>query len=442
MRKRSIKKFVPGLILLCAMQAAPAQDIAKNAAMYYWKSIGLMQSPATPDQLEVIEFIENELPALPPRVLAPYPEALRALVSGRPMLAALEQASEYGPCAFGVYDNGGISPDLLHLPRMRDLTRRALATAKAYEFVDNQAGAGEIYANLLIMVQHLDQDHTLYSCAAAGELMQIILGNLEGFISRQPSLAVFNKLSRVFREAPERILHPADALREERLRYTDWLLTDPDVAMDRLSALYGNREIKPAVDKLITLDNPDKERKLRLWLNEYRDWMNQLAEAFEEPYAEGVPVIQRLDAQRADILKDETGGDNPLIPLLVPECTELYQRLLLAEAHFDMADLLCLVGEYRAETQSWPDRLSDLTPMGFRVMPKDPFTGKWFYYKLSRGWPVLIVRIPKWMASRKQFLYEIDLRSRRADDDQLGERTIKEIQKRRVRELSESVPME
>lgn len=442
LRKPVMRALIMALAVAGFLLPALAQDLTDNAALYYWKAIGAMRKPLTAAQFETLTYIRNDFAALPPRVLVTDPDMLRWLLSEQPMLAALADGARITACVFPIARPDSPSLDLQHLPEMRNLTQRALAAAKAYEFAGNPVDAGNIYANLLRMILHLSYDKTLYSDAAAAELLQLVVRDLEGFIARDQPRDAFDELLRCFDDARESILRPSLALREERVRYTDWLLANPAQADRRLDPLYGAARSKPAVERLMTLDPKRKEARLREWLTGYGRWMDELADAFDQPYRRGMAKIRELDAQRLRLARDPTAGDNPLIPLLGPDSPALYQKLLLAEAQFDMADILCLAAAYRAETRNWPDTLDDIRALlRFRHIAQDPFSGGDFSYRLVRGSPVLITRVPKWMASDKTLLYDFNIGRRIEHDRKLAENAIKQLQRRIQSDVNRPVPM-
>ncbi len=427
---------------LCPPAAAQFPE-PLNAALYYWKAIGLLQEPASRDDFRTIRFVEEELPGLPPTVLAVRPDLLAWLLRDRPAMAALDEAGRHTLCMFPIRIPGEVALDLSHLPRLRILAQRALSLSKAYEFVDNPEGAANLYANLFRMAQRLDQDKCMSSGLMACHVMNITVDGLEGFVSRTPPRAAADLLTAYFRGAPERVFHPGDYLREEERRYEEWLSGPIDRSQDRLSQLYGNARSKPAVEKLITLPKEKKAQRLLGWVKDYRDRMKLLASAFDKPFAAGLPVIQRSDAEKAamqDALSH--GGDNPLVPLLMPTAAELYQRFLLAEAQFDMANILCASAEFRAESGLWPANLQELSQFSHRVFPKDPFSGKDYYYTTHRGFPLIITRVPKTLAGRAGLKYEIDLSTRRLHDEQRHRAAIRQFQDEARREIAEPVPME
>ena len=420
---------------------AGAQDPAENAALHYLKASAAILNPTTRVQLEWVRFIDEDLPQLPPRVFVAQPEALRWLAAEQVMLAALSDGAAITPCAFPIERADSPFPDRTHHVLLRRLTHRALAAAKAYEYSDNFRGAGRIYADLLRMIQHLAAERTLFACMAASELTQSVAGELEGFFSREPPPEAYTELLRAFDESREQVFRPATALREEAKRVASWLLAKPSDVENRLDLLYGEARNRPAVERLITLDASAKEARLREWVKGYVSWMEALAVASEKPYSEAIERIQKLDEQRKRMLRDPATA-NPLIPLLAPEYAPLYQRALLGEAQFDVADLLCLAGAYRAETRLWPENTTTLAAMlRFRTLAKDPFSGRPFYYRLSRGSPAVTIQVPRWMARDSKYYYEFVLADRLERDRRLAEAYVREWQKKLLLQAAEPVPL-
>lgn len=429
------------MVFLWVSSLAGAQDLADNAALHYLKACAAILNPATPTQLEWVRFIDEELPRLPPRVFVAQPEALRWLAAEQTMLGALSDGAALTPCAFPLYRGDNPFPERTHHALLRRLTQRALAAAKAYEYAGNVRGAARIYADLLRMVQHLAAERTLYACMAAAELTQSVAGELEGFVAREQPPEAYVELLRVFDEAREQVFRPAPALREEAARFSAWLLAKPVEAENRLESLYGDAKNRPAVERLLTLDPAAKEARLREWIKGYVAWMEALALASEKPYSEAIQRIQKSDEQRKRMIRDAATA-NPLIPLLAPEYAPLYQRALLAEAQFDLADLLCLAGAYRAETRMWPETTATLAAMlRFRALAKDPFSGRPFYYRLSKGSPVVTIQVPRWMARDPKYYYEFAIADRLEYDRRLAEAYVREWQKKQLRQAAEPVPI-
>jgi len=435
-----------GIILLAGIlalhtQVCAAQDMADNAALQYWKAAGVMLQPTEEAQFSSYEFINKELPNLAPNALAANPDALLNLLKETPMLNALQNGAAEEVCVFPIYRKGNPRPELSHLKSLFQVTQRALACAKAYEFAGNPVGAAEIYVSLLKTIQDLDQDHTIYSCLAGANMLQLVLNDLVGFISRGQPADAFIPLTNCFRDSPEFIFHPSNALREERERYANWLSANPDLTVKKLERLYGKTKFKPAAERLMTLDATTKKKKLEEWLEGYRRWMLDLSRALNMPYKQGMKRLKELDARKTRMRKDKKGGPNPLILLLTPTTTELYQRILLAEAQFDMADILCMAGLYKAEVGEWPRTLNELHPLSYRTMPTDPFIDEPFYYRVFHGAPLIITRIPKWMARTRQYSNRLSLSERRQKDKQRTAHVISRYKKEQAEEIKKPVPL-
>lgn len=423
-----------GALLLAAAAGAQAPDPLQNGALFHWKALAVMQSPQSREEVDLVSFMDRELDPLPPRAFAYKPDALRWLLNERPMLAALNDGARRTVCVFSSRTLGEATLDLSHVARLRQLALRALAAAKAYEYVDNAPGAARIYADLLRLARQLDQDNNLTSGLLGAELLQKLLWELEGFFSRvQPGDAVV-VLTREFKDGRAPVFHPGNYLRDEAQRYGDWLLADPRRMLERLGRLYGNAASRPAVEQLVTLEESKKIQRLRAWVEDYRKRMKAVADAVDLPFAEGMPRVRGLDALKTAAQRDRSGKQNPLISLLVPEATPIYERFLLAEGHFDAVDVLCQAALFRADSGEWPARIEEIGQFCHRELPKDPFSGEKFFYELSRGYPEVSLRIPKKMASR-EILYSVSLAHRRAEDEE----RLKVLVKNAAQETRESV---
>lgn len=425
-----------------AAAAEPAlADCAQNAAFYYWKAASLVQVPAARDELEWAGKADFVLPGISPEVFRSEPELLQWLLSNTAVPAALNRARTCAISEFQIRASGDPALDLNHLPRLRALTRRAHATAKAYEFVDNEPGAAMIYVALLKMVQHLDQDRNVVSGSVATELLDLTVSQLESFLSRGQSAEAIAPLVEYFSALPSPVFHPDKYLRDESRRFSDWLLADPARPEERLNRLYRNTKSKPAVEKLMTLDPQKKKERLKGWVNDYREQMLELADAMDMPFASGLPRIRSLDDQREADSSASESRDNPLVPLLVPTGTDLYEQFLLAEAQFSMLQILCAAAACRAETGFWPADIDAVSRHARQTMPKDPFSGEKFYYRLDRGMPVLITRVPKRMLSEKKQSHSVNLHQRlRSDEDRTADMR-KNIREMEIRAMNERIPM-
>ncbi|OQW97148.1 MAG: hypothetical protein BWK77_02565 [Verrucomicrobia bacterium A1] len=413
----------------------------ENAALFYWKAAGLMQQPQTQEQLQFARFADNAMRNLPPRVFAAKPDVLRWLLNERSALTALGQAARFKTCAFALRAPGIPGLDVSHLPRLQALMRRALAAAKAYEYADNRDGAASIYASLFTLVANLDQDRNFTSGFTAAELLQELVLEVEGFVSRDPPASAARLLADYFKPVLPNLFHPAGYLLDEARLNSAWLLTAPDRAQDKLSRLYGNTAHRPAVEQLMSLDRVKQEERLRAWVHDYIRQMKALAEATELPFNEAQIQLRELDRQREAMRKDPSGGDNPLIPLLVPALSQGYQRLLLSEAQFDMAEILACAAAFRQGTGTWPARIAEINQYMHRPMAQDPFSGEDFYYRLVKDLPVVAARIPKSLANDSALLYRLELAQRRRKDEERAQAALRQLKEEKERELRQPVPM-
>jgi hypothetical protein len=426
---------------LPAAQPPKLPEPTENAALYYWKAVGLMQQPQTRDQLDLAQFADGTLRELPPQVFIVRPDVLRWLLNERSVFAALNQASQFKTCAFTLHAPGTPGLDVSHLPRLRALVRRVLGATKACEYADNREGAAIVYADLLTLVRNLDQDRNFTSGFAAAEMLQEIVLSLEGFISREPPVAVADMLAGYFKSAASPVFNPAAYLLEEARANSAWLLAEPERAEEKLSRLYGNASQRPAVEQLMSLDGVRKEQRLRGWAQEYVVRMKDMAEAMQMPFGSATTRLRELDAEREAMRRSPNGGDNPLVPLLVPALSLTYQRFLLAEAQFDMAEILACAAAFRQGTGTWPGAIAEINLFMKRPMAQDPFTGEDFYFRLARDMPAVAARIPKSLAAVPGLLYRIELAPRRKVDLDRATAAIRAIEEARQKSVLDAVPM-
>jgi hypothetical protein len=130
------------------------------------------------------------------------------------------------------------------------------------------------------------------------------------------------------------------------------------------------------------------------------------------------------------------------VPLLVPTAADMYERFLLAEAQFDMLQILCAAAAYRADKGLWPATIDEISLHARRTMPQDPFSGDKFYYRIERGMPVVITRVPKKMLSQKRYTYLMALHHRTRVDEENTMNAAKGIREQMTREMNAPVPMQ
>lgn len=394
-----------GLLGLMVSASAAVGGAFDNAAFYYWKAVGLMRMPRTPEQLEVVQFVEEELPLLSPRIFSARPAVLNWLLSEQAIRDALHAGASCTRCDFGIRREKEPSLDLTHLPRLLLLCQRACAVAQAMEFADRPREAAQLYADLLGMIHHLASDQNRASDLAAADMMQTVLCALEGFLRDDVAAETLKPLSTFFRANRNWPFAVSAHWRLEADEISAWLLKDPPGASAWLQAR-AEGPLKPAADALRGATPAVFSR----WVTEYRERMESIARCLEDPFERGAPALQRMDAER-EALRARPGG-NPLLMLLVPAALDPHQRLLLAKAQVEMAALLCAAAEAKAETGQWPSDIGAVARRLDRAPPEDPFDGKTMRYRLGKGGPVLAVRIPRAMAETGRYQYTLDIAER------------------------------
>ena len=429
----------PMVALLAFSHILPAEEAgvtasAPNAAVDYWKAVSFMRTARAPEDLTALAYVETEMVPLPPTVFRFKSKVARWLLEDSASLAALSEGSRAEVCDFNVRSPDRTSLDLSHLAAIRALTHRVLQVAKAYQYVENPEGAADIYVSLLGMATHLDQDENFASALLAAEIIQQTLVELEGFLTRKPSPAAVSVLTRYFAEAPPQVFHMGDYLRASAAHYANWLSAPPERLEQNLKALYGNAKDTPVLDLLGTLDSQSREEHLTNWVEDYRARMTALASAADKPYQIGLYALLDLDKEKAAVKRKRPLADaNPLVSLLVPTMSQTYERLLLAEAQFGMADVLCAAALYRAELKKWPKDIGAAGKFVGRQFRRDPFSGQVVQYALQKKLPVLGIRAPKWIDKQEDLVNRLDLADRLKWDERLTDEVEKAVnlQKRR-----------
>ncbi|MBN1268637.1 MAG: hypothetical protein JXB04_03540 [Kiritimatiellae bacterium] len=404
---------------VCAL-ACGAQARVDNAALDYWRAAAVMRQPRTPEGLEVVRRVDEDLRNLPPSIFIAWPEVGRWLLDEKPMLNALAAGARRTSCDFGVRPTDAPVLNLDHLPPLKELTYRALATAKAYEYADNRLGAAEIYRDLLTMVERLDNDRNISSIMVGMELTELIVFDLEGFLAREPPQEAVRVLTTYFAGRQRPMFDLARCLREASAPFGRWLMADLARVEDRLGFLYGRAAQRPAIDRLTTLDADRKRQRLQEWVMDYESRMIRLGDAVGQPYATGLRLVREMDAEAKALAEEPLPpGANPLVGLLVPQVERLYESVLLCEAQIDMIAILSAAALHRADAGRWPVNLEEIRKHYRRRLPRDPFSGEDFYYTLVQVRPRIVTRVPRWIARKASLIYVLDVTARRTHDEEL-----------------------
>ena len=410
-------------------------DSFDNAAQDYWRAAALMQPILTEDQFRHAAFAEGPLLVLPPKIFSRKPGMARWLLQERPMLGALHAGGTRRHCFFYPPTAGPLVQNEFILTA-RPLTLRALSAAKAAEFVENTKLSAVIYVDLLRMIDHLDEDMSWVAAKYAARIMQQILSDVEGFCSRAPSGAA----TRILAEYLARLEQPrfpiSGYIEFEAKTQADWLMDDFRTVEEKLVRLYGEEELRPAVDKLMTLEAVEKEVRLSSWVDDYRRACSKIAKATLQPYKKAVKNLEKVDRARKKLVIDPAAvGVNPLIPLLLPPTLENYNRMILAEAQFGMLDLAVHAAAYQDYVKTWPSSLKELERFAGRRFPLDPFSDKPYLYALHAGKPRISCKAPKQLKRSPDLVTTLDFHDRLELDSANVEQVIEEEKERDMREI-------
>lgn len=396
--------------------------LTQNAALYYWQASALMQQARRPEDIDILGFIDNRLLSYPPQIFLLRQDCTQMLIRETLMRQAMARAASMPICAFSTSSAAGPVQVLPHLDILGELTQRNLGAALLYEYVRNEEGAAEIYADLLQLCVHLGQDEHLRSMLTGAALCQQTVTALEGFIAREPSLDACEDLIAFFSKAPDGGLaySPGPALKAEARRFGAWLNVPSEQAMEHLEKIYGDASEQPALDLLVTLGEERRRERMADWVDDYKVHLFALAGVMDQPYREGLGGIRALDKRAVShgTQMDPQEG-NPLFELLVPRMERMYDRLILAKAHWRAAEVLAHAGRYRALVGTWPESMGALETFLGRLLPRDPFSGTPFHYSLNKGKPRLVIRVPKWIARDEGLLYDLNFENRRTSDEEL-----------------------
>ena len=390
-----------------------------NAAYDYWRALAHRRTAGTAEEVDIARFIDQSLPALPPKIFAHRPEIGQWLIGERLMLEALHQGGLKPACAFNPAEAGWIKPDLSYPPLLRDLMRRALAVAKAFEFIGKHDAVTSIYIDLFRMLDHIDADLNWVSGYYCVRQAPVIVRHIEGYLSRTPPRAAVEPLEK-YLATMDRPRYPLRKfLRREMRNYAQWLVEDLDEVERKLAGMYGDQLITPAVDRLQDLSPGKKRAQLVAWLEGYEEEIRALAAAMEAPYRQGIELIREMDRRIDGIRRDPVHPNtNPLLPLLMPPMTETLEQFLAAEAAYGMVEIMAAAAVFRDFVGEWPETREELEQFSRRSLPRDPFTGEPFAYALRRGGPRIEAAVPDWMAREENsFVRGLDLGVRRRDDE-------------------------
>jgi hypothetical protein len=436
MWKRLMAGMCLGMILLAGgVKGAEGDAVAEtstfdNAAYDYWKACALIQEILTEAEFEFALFTEQDLPNLPPKSLAYQPGAGRWLLNERLMLEELHAGAGKPSCVFLRQGEATAQKIALYRGAMSRVILRALASAKAHEFVENRRATGSIYADLLRLLRHLDENGDWAAVDFTLGMLPAVLRDIEGFLTRQPPRDVVEMITRELDAAGVPRFPIQRMLEREASAYSSWLLENPSQVEAKVGGLYGDAIAKPALNELLGLDPAGDEARVREWIDEYQAEIGRLGAALALPYPEAIQIIRETDGMVAGVERQVgVEGSNPLLPLLMPPMARTYERFVAAEAHLAMVEVLCKGAIYGDFVGGWPDSIDVLDQFAGGTLPPDPFTGQPVGYDLRGALPRVQVDAPKHVRDAGA-VTEINLRQRVQEDDEALAALVREMQRK------------
>ena len=381
-----------------------------NAAVHYWKAITKLQPILNEGDLQTVVFIENRLPDLPPRAFVHRQDIGKWLLKERRMLTDLSVAGTKTFCAFNTRSESTTLPDMSHLTVLPDLWRRALACAKAFEFVDNHRQATTIYIALLRLFDNLDEDHEWTSAYFAVNQAPELLRAIVDYAGRAPPREELSRIVEYLKKRPPTQFPVRAYLRKEMRNNAKRLLDESAPLESKIEAFYKQGSRMPALEAIGGMSTSDKHARLIQWLDEYQEEVVLLASVLEKPYPEAIKHVREMDGRIQHIAK-APAAENPnyLLPLLMPPMERTYQQILAAEASFTVVRMVLIAATYMDFVGEWPEDYGVLETFGGAILPLNPFTEQPISYEVRREMPVFNTESPAWLHTSPLVL-AVDLR--------------------------------
>lgn len=356
-------KCFPFLILwlflaLARPDLAPAEaptansDLATNAALQYWQAFALMPT-LDKDQLKLLENGNT----------IPFDEAAVKLIdASRNSVMYLNRAAKLPRCDWGLDYNEGISLQMPHIAKCRDLARLAVLHAR-YEFEQRNWKAGRQTAtSLMVLARHVGRDPFLLNLVVRYVLEGMVVDLVAPYVGEIKAPATH--LSEMYGELPPAQTVSEAILHEKRFMLSSILKQLRDAEQrkaggwrDLWKLLIESPETPESLKKINSLDQVTK------LMDELLPIYDDVAKLTTLPKAE-------FDAQYPALQKKSKSA-NPMAEALLPAIDKL-----LAKEHRNRVRMEMLLTAI-AVAQEGPDYLKQT---------KDPFgTGPFEYRALDKG---------------------------------------------------------
>lgn len=162
---------------------------------------------------------------------------------------------------------------------------------------------------------------------------------------------------------------------------------------DIVRMVYDHPERSPAQVVLELWAGQGERSRAAAWLEVRGRWgglatREQAIESMREVNARMVAAARRAPHEMVEAMQ-EVGGDvttlsprQSLAPLTMPSLERAAHQYLAQEAMVDGVRLMLALEEYRAARGGYPEALNELEPEYVESLPRDPFTGEMFIYRL------------------------------------------------------------
>jgi ElaB/YqjD/DUF883 family membrane-anchored ribosome-binding protein len=213
------------------------------------------------------------------------------------------------------------------------------------------------------------------------------------------------------------MFHPGRALRLEAQVFGDWFLRNGPEAWNQLAAAGGGETPAPAALK--AMDEQKRDEMLKKWIEDYRQKVDRLADAMEKRYAEARERIEQINREveaEAKLAAAQPETANPLVALAMPGVTRIYAQCAMGQAQADMARIACAACLFKARSGAYPPGLKGLNELFPAGLPKDPFTGRDYAYRLDNGLPYVACDAPEDVKAGDPERWSLSLSRRRAKD--------------------------
>jgi hypothetical protein len=313
-----------------------------------------------------------------------------------------------------------VDAELPHIAWVRDLARRAVIYGKHLESggkpgEDSQVAAARVYLDVIRMGLHLDRGgKSLIELLAATSVSYIGCSALEAQLARGCGARANAFILKSLASMPPPRFDLARVIRCEKDLVSASLkkkvaIKGPEVPVLQIVLL--NNLARPEACEVEAWDKAigaaGGQELVEDAVDEYRKGMDRLVAACAaKSYARVAERTAAIEKNAAQVLKASTGreaaarmvarhGPGRAIGMLwasmmCPAASKVHSTCARAEARLRALEVLAAACVERAGSGKYPVRLSDFAAHFPQGLPRDPFTGKAFGYRLEAGLPAVV----------------------------------------------------